>query len=478
VLAVVLVALASAFGGLLAVWSYSASARLSVGTVSLSVSPFHRGALDVYVPLVDWGVRFPGVHAPARLQVRLDTVDRAEARRVAREGLPATDAIRREARGAIAGYLLRLAVLSVVGAVALGALAAAALRTATPGLRGLLGAAGSIAAAWALVVALALAPRGSASDPTYYAHGSDIPIALRAIEAASRSAGELGGEIDDQLLGLARLVVAPGNRVPLAGLPRLTIASDLHNNVVAISAVRRAAGGGPVVLAGDLTDRGTPQETAAVRTVARAGRPVIFVAGNHDSDRSERRLAQAGAIVLTRRGRLGDDGRRIVVRAAGLRFAGYESPNVRRAAQDYRDRGAQITRPEQQRFSAWLSALVGAVDVVVVHEPQLARLAVDELRRHPPASPVLIVTGHTHRQALDSRAGVVEVNGGTAGAGGTGNLGERQPVGLAVVTYERPSTSTPFRPLAVDFVRIAPGTGEATAQRVRLDDGPVRLGDL
>jgi hypothetical protein len=37
---------------------------VSAGTIALSTSPFHGGALDLYVPLVDWGVRFPG--GPAR----------------------------------------------------------------------------------------------------------------------------------------------------------------------------------------------------------------------------------------------------------------------------------------------------------------------------------------------------------------------------------------------------------------------------
>ncbi len=465
-------------GGLLAVWSYTDTSKLSVGRVALSVSPFHQGSLDAYVPLVDWGARFPGVRAPARLQVQLETIDRSSVERVARAGTFAAAEVRSEVRDAIAGYLLRLALLAAGGAFALGALVALALRSARPRLRWRLAAAGLGALAWAIAVALLLAPRGTFETPVYYAHGSDIPVALRTVEAASRAPGSLGAEVDDQLLGLARLVTAPGNRPPLTSLPRLTVASDLHNNIVAAGTIRRAAAQGPVVFAGDLSDRGSPLETTALSSITHTGAPFVFVAGNHDSDRSSRQLAKAGAIVLTRRGRLLPSGRHgpLVTRVKGLRMAGYESPNLRHAADGYRDRGADITAAQQAEFAAWLGRLAGSVDVVVVHEPQLAQPAIDALRANPPETPLLFVEGHTHQQAVVSRDDVIQVNGGTAGGGGTGNATEGQPVGLAVVTYRSDMSGT-FEPLAVDLVQVAPGTGEGSARRVRLDQGPVSVGD-
>ena len=303
------VVLAGLFGGLLALWSYSGERSLGVGRISLSVSPFHDGALDLYVPLVDWGARFGGVALPARLKVELQSVDRRAVAAVTDRGLAAAGAVRADARDAIASYLTELAALAAAGALALALLAAAALRPRRPRARWLVAASAGTAVAWAAAVGLLLAPRGALDDPIYYAHGSDIPVALRAVEAATRAPGRLSEELDTQLLGLARLVTAPGNRVRLAGLPRIEIASDLHNNVLAVPSLRRAAAGAPLVLAGDLSDRGTPLETRAVRSVVGAGSPVVFVGGNHDSDRSSRELARAGAIVLTRHGRLLPDGR-------------------------------------------------------------------------------------------------------------------------------------------------------------------------
>ena len=474
-IAVVCVLLACLAGGLLAMWSWSTEKRLSVGRIELSTVPFHAGALDVYVPLVDWGVRFPGVQLPARLRIELRTVDRRAAAAIAGGGEFPVAALRKEGRDAIAAYLRVLAVLAAGGALILGVLVGIVLRTRSGvRLRWLVATSALGAVAWGAAIAFLLAPRGSLDHPEYYARGGDIPVALSAVEAVSRSADRLGEELDSQLVGLARLVQAPASRPRLRGLPRLTVASDLHNNVVALPTLERAAAGGPILFPGDLTDSGTPVESSVTRRVLAAGHPFVFTAGNHDSDTSMRRLARAGAVVLTQHGRLrpGHPAGPVIARVAGLRVAGFTSPNVRRRADHYADRGAAITAEQQADFLGWLEPLIGKVDVVMVHEPSLAAGALRMLRADPPERPLLLVVGHTHRQAVDSRDGVTVVNGGTVGAGGTGNLAEGQDIGVAAVAYRR----TPFAPLAVDLVRIDPGNGSASAQRLRLDEGPIAVG--
>src|SRR3954466_15057244 len=89
-LAAALVLAVAAGTGLVALWSWSQERRLpSAGTVRLSVEPFHRGSLDVYVPVLDWGVRFGGVRMPARLHVDVRTINRATATQVAaRQSIP------------------------------------------------------------------------------------------------------------------------------------------------------------------------------------------------------------------------------------------------------------------------------------------------------------------------------------------------------------------------------------------------------
>ena len=464
--------LASLGGGLLALSTFAQDKRLSVGTVRLSVEPFRPGALDVYVPLVDWGVRFVAVRFPARLHADVRAVDRGAVARVAQAGSLDLTVVRRSARDAIAAYLKALVAMVVLGSAALGLLVALALRSRDgPRLRWTAGIAGVVALGWAVALIVLLPPRGAIDRPQYYAFGPDIPRALNAVENVQRSTRNLDQELDAQLVGLARLVADPAQRTTLAGRPTLTIASDLHNNVLALSTLERAAGTGPVLFDGDLTDRGTPLETRLVRRIVSLGHPFVFVSGNHDSDSLELELARRGAIVLSEYGRLRPNGSHgaVIADVGGLRIAGYSDPYERRSAEDFRDRYDNNPTPAmQERFLAWARRLIGRVDVIMVHEPALIEPTLAVLRDRPPSRPVVFVVGHTHAAKVDHFPGVSVVNGGSVGAGGTGNLTERTPIGLARLIYTvKPS----FQPLAADLVSIDPGSGSATASRQRLDAG-------
>jgi predicted phosphodiesterase len=467
--ACVVLAAAGAAIGTLAV--FQVERELSVGAVRLSATPAREGALDLYVPLVDWGVRFPGaVRLPARLSVDLRTVDRAAAQRLAAGDLPELEHVRDEAADAIAAYIRLLILVTALSALALGGLVALALRGPAARLPLLLAVAGAATLACCAAIALLLPPRGEIGDPEYYAHGPDIPAALRTVELATRSSEVLSEELNSQLVGLARLIAAPARRNAGSAAPRrLTLASDLHNNLLALPTLERAVDRGPLLFAGDLTASGSPFETALTRRIARIGDPFVFVTGNHDSDVLARRLAATGAIVLTERGRLRGDGSYgpVVVRVAGLRIAGYSDPFERRRAEGYRDRydDSAPAAERRRRFADWLRPLVGDVDVVLVHSPGLARLALRELRADPPARPLALLTGHTHRARVATSANLLELNGGTAGGGGVGKLDESQPFGMAVLTY---STAGGFRPLLADIVEIDAHSGAASAQRTPL----------
>lgn len=465
---VVVAALAGAIGGLA---SFRLERQLDVGAVRLSVDPGHRGALDLYVPLVDWGVRFPVVRLPARVNVDVRSIDRDAVLRLAESGQLTAAGIREQATDALTSYL-RLAILvAAAGGLVVGVLVALAVRGGPgPNLRTTLGAATLTAVGAGVALVVLLPPRSNVDSPRYYANGPEVPTALRALESLGASAKTLDEEIDQQLVGIARFVSAPAGRPPLEQHPRLTVASDLHNNVIALPALENAARGGPLLFAGDLTDRGSPLEQRLVQRITRAGSPLVFVAGNHDSDVLERKLARAGAIVLTRSGRLSGDGTtdgQIVQHVGGLRIAGYDDPLKRLAREDYRDRGATPTLEQQEEFAAWLEALEDRIDVAIVHAPALAQLTVRQLRERPPAQPLVLVVGHTHRLELDRTSRLTLLNAGSVGGGGTGNLDEGTArIGLARMTYDRVPK---FAALAVDLIQIEPGSGEAQAQRIRLD---------
>lgn len=473
-LTVAVVCLASAGAGVTALASLRLDRELSVGTVRIFSDPGHRGALDLYVPLVDWGVRFGGVRVPVRLRVDVQRIDRDAAVSVAREGAgtPRVLArIRRDATDAIASYLRILVAVVVGSALGFGLLVALALRGIGLPLRA--GALSAAATALALGVAIIvlLPPRGDLGAPEYYAHGPDIPRALRAVESAEASAGALGDELDGQLVGLAQLVVAPGERATLGGRPQITVASDLHNNLLAVPALRRVARGTPLFFVGDLTDRGSPLESQLIGGILHAGTRLVFVTGNHDSDSAAQELADDGAIVLTERGRLLRGGRfgPKIVRVAGMRVAGYGDPFRRRRARGYVQQGA-LPAPsvaEQNLFAEWLTGLEDKVDVVMVHEPALAAKGIEALRRDPPSHPIVLLVGHTHQADIELDRDFTVINGGTVGAGGTGNLGEGAKIGVARMIY---ATGGGFAPLAADLVEIDPGNGSATAKRFRLDE--------
>jgi predicted phosphodiesterase len=471
-LSLLLVVLATLAGGYVALAAFTQTKVLSVGEIRLSVSPGHKGALDVYVPLVDWGARFEAIRLPARLRVDLRTVDRDTVTRVAQGGTFDVQRVRKEARDAIASYLRTLIAVTMLCALALGLLVAFAIRSRTgPRLRWTAGLAAVTAVGIGVALVVLFPPRGQIDRPQYYAHGADIPRALDAIDTAQRSTRILDEELDAQLVGLARLVTEPANRASLSDAPRLTVASDLHNNALTIPILERSAAGSPVLFPGDLTDRGSPLEARVVRRVVRTGKPFVFVSGNHDSNTLERDLARAGAIVLTEEGRLNSDGSHgdVVQEVGGLRIAGYSDPFERRSSEDYADRFQPRPTPMMQdRFTSWLQAIQDRVDVVMVHEPALIEPALAVLRDDPPSHPLLFVVGHTHEAAVETQPGVTVVNGGSIGGGGTGNLAEHATteVGIARVVY----ATDPFRPLAADRVSIDPSNGSATARRERLDE--------
>ena len=186
----------------------------------MSISPGHRGALDVYVPLVDWGARFEAIRAPIRHPGRPPD-RRPPGRHGPRGGQPLdVKQVREEARER--ARRLPQAPDRLDRAVRAGARPAGGVRDPQPGPAAALDAFRSrssspsaSASRWSVLIP----PRGEISDPQYYAHGPDIPRALEAVEAARRTSGVLDQELDAQLVGLARLVVDPGRRQSLARPP-------------------------------------------------------------------------------------------------------------------------------------------------------------------------------------------------------------------------------------------------------------------
>jgi hypothetical protein len=154
---------------------------------------------------------------------------------------------------------------------------------------------------------------------------------------------------------------------------------------------------------------------------------------------------------------------------AGLRIAGYSDPFERRSQEDFRDRYENTPTPAMQDdFTSWLQTHQQELDVVMVHEPALIAPALATLKDDPPDHPLIFVTGHTHRAELQQQPGVTILNGGSVGAGGTGNLAEEDSTSIGIARFV--FTAEPrFQPLAADLVSIDPASGSSSARRERLD---------
>src|SRR4051794_9048402 len=118
--ALVFFATLGASAGALAV--FSVDRTLSVGTVRLSTDLAHAGALDIYVPLVDWGVRFDAVRLPVRLSIDLRSLNRNAVAEVARGRDPDVEALRHEAEHAIGSYIRLVLAVSIAAGLVIGLL--------------------------------------------------------------------------------------------------------------------------------------------------------------------------------------------------------------------------------------------------------------------------------------------------------------------------------------------------------------------
>jgi hypothetical protein len=198
-LALVTVLAATFAGSYLVLVGYHRQDTLTVGEIRESVSPGHRGAIDVYVPLVDWGARFEAITLPVRLRVDLQTVNRDTAAELAGGGSLNVEQVRDEARDALAAYLKRLIALMVLCGAALGVLTAFAIRSRALRLR------------WTIGLAVAGAAVG-------FIVGTLIP----KTSAENRALGPLSDQVSDKAKEAAHESLERGKAVAQDALEAAT----------------------------------------------------------------------------------------------------------------------------------------------------------------------------------------------------------------------------------------------------------------
>jgi predicted phosphodiesterase len=459
----------------------------ALGTVSLRVDASSHGEVDAFIPIANWGVRANAFSGPLRLHVEPRSIDREALLATASGDRSVLGDAENDAREAAHNSFLRALRWAIGGALALGL--AVALAALALGDRSALHALGWVLAPGALAVVLSVGvllrvertfhPEAF-QNPSFYARGAELAQLLKVAEKAQGADERYSSSIHRTLAGYATLLNAGANPGTPGTEPPAVLISDLHDNELVLGPLRRLFSGRPIFFVGDFGQRGTRAESRAlVPQVTSLGRPIVAVSGNHDSRSFMRRLAAAGVIVRTERGRLraggGVDGKP-VQRVAGLRVAGYSDPLEWRGADpddprrifsfSERPDGERELSDAKERLVSWFEGLRSNADVVLVHQNGLAQALASELHSRGYQRSLLILTGHDHKQHVDRYGEILVVDAGTVGAGGVYGVGQ-EAVGVAQLHI--PGGRVP--PRDIDLMKVEPLSGAASAERV-VPDSP------
>jgi hypothetical protein len=445
-----------------------------LGRVSVGLSANAHGTVEAYVPLADWGVRLHPFSAPVKLRVEARTVDREQVLRAASGDPALVLGARDDLQHAMRQAVLRTArfVLGTVAVIAV----ILGLVLAVGGVRSRLALLGApllvVVLAGAIVGATVLRAQSTLrvdalDHPTYYARGAELVQLLDAAEHARQAGDGYTSKVEGAVRGFASLLSQP-NAGQVGGGSRALLVSDLHGNRFALDSLRPYARDKAVYFVGDFGNTGSRAETAMLAgRIARLGRRVVAVSGNHDSTLMMRALQRRGVTVLTRNGVLGGDGARMVSVDGNL-VAGFDDPQEWHGGNPDDPRRifsfselpdpAQAARAAQRRLLDWFDGLPRRPDVVLVHQNGLAQFLGRTLHVQGYTRPLTILTGHDHLQHVTSYGPVTVVDAGTVGASGLYGVG-RDFVGLGDLHFAQ------GRLQAADLIAVEPVSGAAQARR-------------
>jgi predicted phosphodiesterase len=452
------------------------------------VVPALDGRVDAYVPLADWGVRVRAFDGPLELRGEIRSIQREAVLRAATGEGEIIEDTRASLDDVAADALMRAVMFALGGAVIVGLIGALGFAATGRRRRRVLAGvvAGTVVTAGLVIGGSALLVRATFDaegfeDPSFYARGAEL---LQLLEAANKTqaraeryqaTAENGVRSFSQLLAEGGVGQAGGFIGAAEGAESAILASDLHNNTLAVRSLEALGNGDePVFFVGDFGHQGSEGEARLVAPrLADLGPRVIAVSGNHDSALLMRRLARSGITVLTGGGRLRGDGTRTgdpIIEVMGMKVAGVADPlewqgnnpsdPERIFSFSERPDGDREFEAAAQRMVEWFDALPERPDVVLMHNHGLAKefgLALLERGAQPDLA---VLTGHSHKQRVDRYGDVVVVNAGTAGAGGVLALGS-QKVGLGELRFGAAGALQ-----AVDLIQAEPLSGGAQAERV------------
>jgi predicted MPP superfamily phosphohydrolase len=407
---------------------------LVAGTVTTGVGPFQAdlsfrpsasGGTTVAVPPL--GQLLLDTHdGPVRLGVQVSQLRGDAARAIVANPAQLSSLgadVDRDLRAGVTDVVVRTALVTVVGSIALGFLVFRRWRqTMAAGGAGL--AALVVVGAW---TGLTFDER-SLAEPRFTGLLASAPTAVGDVR-------DIVERFDAYTLQLGRIVTnvselyAVTSRLPsftpTDDTIRVLHVSDLHLNPAAfdiIDSVTEQFSIDLVVDTGDMTDFGSVTEDRYVQGVGELDVPYAYVRGNHDSQATQRAIAaQPNAVVLD-----GPD----VVEVAGLRLLGQGDP---RFTPDKSTRDDDAPLEVVEAVGRTLARSVGtALDppaLVAVHDPKSAGPL---LGRTP-----VVLAGHTHRREVTEQDGTLLMMQGSTGGAGLRALEteEPTPVSLSVLYF-------------------------------------------
>jgi predicted MPP superfamily phosphohydrolase len=215
---------------------------------------------------------------------------------------------------------------------------------------------------------------------------------------------------------------------------RILHVTDLHNRLAGLRLTHELIGplGVDVVVnTGDVSGMGPAAEAVFAALMSGGPVPLVYAAGNHDSDYLGRRLTGAGAVVL--------DGPRPYY-VCDMRFWGYPDPNQTRL---FGPKGYDKDLVREIAGRNWPPGQEDGLPLIAcVHH---------ELMAEPAAEGVpLVLSGHFHAPKVVRRGPTLYVRTGSTGGGGPFG----GPLEASVVDVEPDSCE----PLAVWLLKADPGT--------------------
>src|SRR6266508_2682550 len=405
-----------------------ASVRLSArpalsGTSRLAVPPFgsvtartHRGPLQFRATLDDVDV--------AALNRALDE-DEAAGGGLRRRSLNAALApLERDARQAARDFLLRVTAVGLLGGLAgvllFGRRDARRLALAAAG--------GALATAVLLVPSVATYDVAAFRAPRYESAVEYAPALVGDVRTGLDRLQTLRDEMARITANLNRAYAALGRPVPLldGATVRVLHVSDVHLNPAGFDLARELA--------------------------AKFEVPYLFVKGNHDNP------AMVAAVAANPNARVLDDSAATV---QGIRFYGVADP-VFSPGRGYRvDEFERLKERRSVDVATELDGQVRRPDVLMVHDPALARYAL--------GSVATVLDGHLHSFGTQVVNGTRELRTGTVGGAGPDGLRAKQPVPYtAEVLYFDPGS---HRPVAVDRITVGALESSFSVDRELLGEG-------